>query len=197
MTNKIEIKILDSNVEVPAKATDGSAGFDLQAAIAEPWVLLAGESKLIPTGLAIHIDKKEYVGFILPRSKLGSKIGLVIGNLVGVVDSDYTGQWYISAWNRNLNDFITIKPYEKIAQAVFLKLADVDFQVVEEFQTQTERNDGGISKVVDTIIDNSKVVTEDFCCYKCGSSRFIALNDKSGFVCSHCDEFYPEVGEYK
>lgn len=195
MTSKIEIKILDSNVEVPVKATDGSAGFDLQAAISEPWVLLAGESKLIPTGLAIHIDKKEYVGFILPRSKLGAKMGLVIGNLVGVVDSDYTGQWYISAWNRNLNDFITIKPYEKIAQAVFLRLADVDFQVVEEFGKQTTRGDGGIAKAVDT--SAAKIVTEDFCCYKCGSSRFIALTNQSGFVCSHCDEFYPEVGALK
>lgn len=152
--NNIKIIKLDSRVDIPTRATDGSAGYDLQAAIFEPIYLFPGESKLIPTGLAIHIDNSKIVGCIIPRSKIGSK-GLVIGNLVGIMDSDYQGQWFVNCWNRNkVEPFgltnIEIKPLDKIAQVVFLNLADVNFEVVEEFETTTSRNDGGISKQEDT-----------------------------------------------
>lgn len=147
---KIDVKILDKRVELPKQATTGSAGFDLVAAIDEPIVLKAGESKLIPTGLAIFIEDPWVVGFILPRSKLGAKQGLVVGNLTGVIDSDYQGQWFISAWNRNFDKEVVINPLEAIAQAVFLQLPDVVLCEVQEFSEQTTRADGGIGKDVDT-----------------------------------------------
>ena len=146
----IEIKILDKRIEEPEKATIGSAGFDLKAAIDEPIILLAGECKLIPTGLAIYIKDPSIVATILPRSKRGAKTGLVVGNMVGVIDSDYQGQWYIAAWNRNFTHPVTIQPLEEIAQALFIKLADVTFTKVEEFTDETIRSDGGISKDVDS-----------------------------------------------
>jgi dUTP pyrophosphatase len=146
----MKVKQLDPNVNLPTKATDGSAGYDLQAAISEPLTLKAGESKLIPTGLAIFIEDPSKVAFILPRSKLGAKQGLVVGNLTGVIDSDYQGQWFVSAWNRNPLAHITIEPYQAIAQFVVLQLAKDDFEVVEDFETVTQRADGGISKDVDT-----------------------------------------------
>ena len=146
----MKVKQLDPNVNLPTKATDGSAGYDLQAAISEPLTLKAGESKLIPTGLAIFIEDTSKVAFILPRSKLGAKQGLVVGNLTGVIDSDYQGQWFVSVWNRNPLAHITIEPYQAIAQFVVLQLAKDDFEVVEDFDTVTQRADGGISKDVDT-----------------------------------------------
>lgn len=147
--NNIKIIKLDSKVNIPTRATDGSAGFDLQAAIESPLILRQGESKLIPTGLAIHIDNTKIAAFILPRSKQG-KNGLVIGNLVGLIDSDYQGQWFINAWNRNLYESVAFQPLEKIAQVVFINLADIDFEVVDSFDTVTTRADGGISKQEDT-----------------------------------------------
>ncbi len=149
---QIEIKRINPNVVIPSRATQGSAGFDLQAAIDKTIILRPGATELIPTGLAIHIKDLGVVGVILPRSKAGHKHGLVIGNLVGVVDSDYTGQWYISAWNRNTIAEIIIEPLEHIAQAVFLELAPVTFKEVIEFSTTTERGDGGISKQKNTNI---------------------------------------------
>lgn len=147
----MKIKRFDDKVNLPTRATTGSAGFDLQAVLDEPLVLKAGEAKLIPTGLAIYIEDPSVVSFILPRSKLGAKKGLVIGNLTGVIDSDYQGQWYVSAWNRNHADSVTIEPYEAIAQAVFLQLAKFqEFEVVDDFTETTERGDGGITKSVDT-----------------------------------------------
>ena len=146
----MKVKRLDPRVKLPTKATDGSAGYDLQAAIYDPIVLLPGESKLIPTGLAIHIDDPSKVAFILPRSKLGSKQGLVVGNLTGVIDSDYQGQWFVSAWNRNTISSVLIEPLQAFAQFVVLQLARAEFEVVEEFDNVTQRADGGISKDVDT-----------------------------------------------
>ena len=146
----MKVKRLDPRVNLPTKATDGSAGYDLQAAITEQVVLLPGESKLIPTGLAIHIDDPSKVAFILPRSKLGAKQGLVVGNLTGVIDSDYQGQWFVSAWNRNTIASVLIEPLQSFAQFVVLQLAKDEFEVVEEFDTVTQRADGGISKDVDT-----------------------------------------------
>jgi dUTP pyrophosphatase len=148
--SKIQVKIVNDMISLPERATDGSAGFDLLAAIDETLVLQPGESKLIPTGLAIFIKDPSVVGLILPRSKRGHKDGLVVGNLTGVIDSDYQGQWFVSAWNRNSNKTVTIDPYSAIAQTVFLQLAKVDFEQVEEFPETTERSDGGISKDVDT-----------------------------------------------
>lgn len=146
----MKVKRLDSRVNLPTKATDGSAGYDLQAAIHEPVVLLPGESKLIPTGLAIFLEDKSKVAFILPRSKLGAKNGLVVGNLTGVIDSDYQGQWFVSAWNRNTISSVLIEPLQSFAQFVVLQLAKDEFEVVEEFDNVTQRADGGISKDVDT-----------------------------------------------
>ena len=146
----MKVKRLDPRVNLPTKATDGSAGYDLQAAINEPVVLLPGESKLIPTGLAIHIEDTSKVAFILPRSKLGSKQGLVVGNLTGVIDSDYQGQWFVSAWNRNTISSVLVEPLQAFAQFVVLQLAKDEFEVVEEFDNVTQRADGGISKDVDT-----------------------------------------------
>lgn len=146
----MKVKRLDPRVNLPTKATDGSAGYDLQAAITEQVVLLPGESKLIPTGLAIHLEDSSKVAFILPRSKLGSKQGLVVGNLTGVIDSDYQGQWFVSAWNRNTISSVLIEPLQSFAQFVVLQLAKDEFEVVEEFDNVTQRADGGISKDVDT-----------------------------------------------
>lgn len=146
----VKVKIIDKRIELPEKATIGSAGFDLQAAIEEEIILLPGESKLIPTGLAIFIEDKSIVGTIHPRSKLGAKAGLVVGNLTGIIDSDYQGQWFVSAWNRNFNESIRIQPLDRIAQVCFIQLAKVSFEEVSEFYTITERNDGGIGKEKDT-----------------------------------------------
>lgn len=146
----MKVKRLDPRVNLPTKATDGSAGYDLQAATTEPVILYAGESKLIPTGLAIYLEDTSKVAFILPRSKLGAKNGLVVGNLTGVIDSDYQGQWFVSAWNRNTISSVLIEPLQAFAQFVVLQLARAEFEVVEEFETVTQRADGGISKDVDT-----------------------------------------------
>lgn len=152
--NNIKIIKLDPRVDVPTRATIGSAGFDLQAAIAEPVYLFPGESKLIPTGLKIHIDNNKIVACLVPRSKNGAK-GLVIGNLIGIIDSDYQGQWFVNCWNRNKVEpygltNIEIRPLDKIAQVVFLNLAEVSFDLVDSFETITDRADGGISKQEDT-----------------------------------------------
>jgi len=188
--NKIQVKILDKRVELPTKATNGSAGFDLQAAITEPLVLLAGESKLVPTGLAIHIDNTSHVAFILPRSKKGSKEGVVVGNLTGVIDSDYQGQWFISVWNRNFNNPVEIKPLDKIAQVVFLKLADVDFETVEEFEEETERGDGGISQENDTVSNVKITIKEGFKCIICESQTFRKFYSTKSMECDSCGELY-------
>ena len=141
----IELKILDSrlgdSIPLPHYATDGSAGLDMRACIDEPLTVNPGETHLVPTGLAIHIADPTVAAVLLPRSGLGHKHGLVLGNLTGLIDSDYQGQVFISCWNRS-NDVYEIDPGERIAQMVFVPIEQVKFQVVTEFG-DSERGQGG------------------------------------------------------
>mgnify|MGYP001824549906 FL=1 len=141
----IELKILDSrlgdSVELPHYATGGSAGLDMRACIDEPLTIEPGETTLVPTGLAIHIGDPGLAAVLLPRSGLGHKHGLVLGNLTGLIDSDYQGQVYISCWNRGSQSY-EIQPAERIAQMVFVPVEQVRFDVVEEF-ADSDRGDGG------------------------------------------------------
>jgi len=141
----IQLKILDPRIgkefPLPAYATDGSAGMDLRACIDELIQLNPGETKLIPTGLSIYIGDPKLAATILPRSGLGHKHGIVLGNLVGLIDSDYQGQLFISCWNRSDKVF-DIEPGERIAQLVFLPVVQVDFDIVESFD-DSERGEGG------------------------------------------------------
>lgn len=142
---KIQLKILDSRlgdtIELPDYATSGSAGLDLRACLDEAVTLAPGETILIPTGLAIHIDDPSLAAVLLPRSGLGHKHGIVLGNLVGLIDSDYQGQVFVSCWNRGQTAF-EISIGERIAQMVFIPVAQVGFEQVEEF-TSSERGTGG------------------------------------------------------
>jgi dUTP pyrophosphatase len=139
----IDLKILDARLaqQHPAYATPGSAGLDLRAAIDEPLVLQPGATQLIATGLAIHLEDSGYAALILPRSGLGHKHGIVLGNLVGLIDSDYQGQLMVSAWNRSTNAF-TIEPMERIAQLVIVPVVQAQFRVVESFDASA-RGEGG------------------------------------------------------
>jgi dUTP pyrophosphatase len=141
----IELKILDPRVgdtiELPHYATDGSAGLDMRACIDGPVTVEPGETVLIPTGLAIHIDDPGLAAVLLPRSGLGHKHGLVLGNLTGLIDSDYQGQVFISCWNRGSSSY-EVKPAERIAQLVFVPVEQVRFEVVDEF-ADSDRGDGG------------------------------------------------------
>ena len=141
----VELKILDSrigkSIPLPNYATDGSAGLDMRACIDAPLTVSPGNSELVATGLAIHIGDSELAAVLLPRSGLGHKHGLVLGNLTGLIDSDYQGQVYISCWNRGSKAY-EIKPGERIAQMVFVPVEQVRFDVVEEFR-DSERGDGG------------------------------------------------------
>lgn len=142
---KIQLKILDSrlgdSIELPNYATTGSAGLDLRACLDEPVTLNPGETILIPTGLAIHIDDASLAAVLLPRSGLGHKHGIVLGNLVGLIDSDYQGQVFVSCWNRGDTAF-EISIGERIAQMVFVPVVQVGFEQVDEFTT-SERGSGG------------------------------------------------------
>jgi len=142
---KIQLKILDSRlgdaIELPDYATTGSAGLDLRACLDEAITLAPGETVLIPTGLAIHIDDPGLAAVLLPRSGLGHKHGIVLGNLVGLIDSDYQGQVFVSCWNRGQDSF-EINVGERIAQMVFIPVVQVGFEQVEEF-TSSERGTGG------------------------------------------------------
>jgi dUTP pyrophosphatase len=142
---KIQLKILDERVgkdiPLPAHATEGSAGMDLRACIDETITLHPGDTQLIPTGLAIHIEDPSLAATILPRSGLGHKHGIVLGNLVGLIDSDYQGQLFVSCWNRGQNTF-SIEIGDRIAQLVFVPVVQADFEVVENFET-SERGAGG------------------------------------------------------
>lgn len=142
---QIQVKILDQRIgetfAMPSYATPGSAGVDLRACLNEDLQLAPGETKLIPTGLAIHIADSSMAATILPRSGLGHKHGIVLGNLVGLIDSDYQGELKISCWNRS-NDHFSIQPGDRIAQLVFVPVIQVAFDVVDEF-TQTDRGEGG------------------------------------------------------
>lgn len=141
----IEVKILDpkigNEIPLPAYATDGSAGVDLRACIDETITLVPGQTELIPTGIAIHMQDKNLAATILPRSGLGHKHGIVLGNLVGLIDSDYQGQLFISCWNRGDTTF-EIESGDRIAQLVFLPVIQAQFEIVEEFN-ESDRGDGG------------------------------------------------------
>ncbi len=142
---QIQLKILDQRVgtdfPLPEYATDGSAGLDLRACIDNDLVLEPGQTELIATGLAIHIADPSLAAVILPRSGLGHKHGIVLGNLVGLIDSDYQGQLYVSTWNRGTRSFV-IKPGERLAQLVFVPVVQAAFELVEEFD-QSQRGEGG------------------------------------------------------
>jgi len=145
MTQNVQIKILDERISgefgLPHYATSGSAGLDLRACIDAPLTLAAGETQLIPSGVAIYIDDASLAAVLLPRSGMGHKHGIVLGNLVGLIDSDYQGQVYISCWNRGASEF-TIEPGDRIAQMVFVPVVQVTFDVVDEF-VETQRGGGG------------------------------------------------------
>lgn len=142
---KIQLKILDqrigNQIPLPAHATEGSAGMDLRACIDQTITLDPGTTELIPTGIAIHINDPGLAATILPRSGLGHKHGIVLGNLVGLIDSDYQGQLFVSCWNRGSDSF-TIEPGDRIAQLVFVPVVQADFEVVDEFD-QSDRGAGG------------------------------------------------------
>jgi dUTP pyrophosphatase len=141
----IELKILDKRIgkefPLPRYATDGSAGMDLYACLDEHLHIAPGETHLVPTGIALHLDDRHLAAMILPRSGLGHKHGIVLGNLVGLIDSDYQGQIFISVWNRGQTSF-TIEPGDRIAQMIIVPIALANFKVVEEF-TPSERGAGG------------------------------------------------------
>ena len=143
MTLEVDVKILDTRLHdtPPAYATAGSAGLDLRAAIEQPLVLAAGETALIPTGLAIHLSDPRYAAMILPRSGLGHKHGIVLGNLVGLIDSDYQGQLMVSVWNRGSAPY-TIQVLERIAQLVIVPVMQAEFRMVNDFAA-SERGEGG------------------------------------------------------
>jgi len=140
---KIDLKVLDPRMQdqLPAYGTPGSAGLDLRACIDTPITIKPGETVLIPTGLAIHIGDPAYAAMILPRSGMGHKHGIVLGNLVGLIDSDYQGQLMVSTWNRGQNDFI-LNPMERLAQLIIVPVLQVGFNIVEEFDG-SERGEGG------------------------------------------------------
>ena len=141
----IQIKALDPRlgieIPLPEYATDGSAGMDLRACLDETIVIAPGETQLIPTGFAMHMEESGMAAVILPRSGLGHKHGIVLGNLVGLIDSDYQGQVYVSCWNRSGRDF-QIEPGARIAQLVFLPVVQADWKLVEDFDT-SDRGVGG------------------------------------------------------
>lgn len=143
---KIDVKILDNrigqSVPLPTYSTSGSAGLDLRACLDESVTLKSGETVLIPTGLAIHIHDKSIAAVILPRSGLGHKYGVVLGNLVGLIDSDYQGQLMISVWNRGHEAFI-IKHAERVAQMVFVSVLQAEFNVVKNFNRKSDRGASG------------------------------------------------------
>jgi len=141
----LQVRILDPRVgsefPLPHYATPGSAGLDLRACLDSPLTLAPGQAQLIPTGISIHLDDPGLAAVLLPRSGLGHKHGIVLGNLVGLVDSDYQGQVMVSCWNRGQSAF-TIEPGERIAQMVVVPVVQVDFEIVEEFDL-SHRGDGG------------------------------------------------------
>jgi dUTP pyrophosphatase len=143
--NKIQLKILDPRVgrdlPLPAYATDGSAGLDLRAVLDAPLKLAPGETQLLRTGLAIHIGDPGLAAVILPRSGLGHKHGIVLGNLVGLIDSDYQGELMVSCWNRGQSTF-TVEPGERIAQLVFVPVVRAGFELVSDFES-SQRGAGG------------------------------------------------------
>lgn len=143
MTIKVDIKILDPRLHhcLPAYATAGSAGLDLRACTEHVLTIHPGETEMIPTGMAIHLADPGYAAMILPRSGLGHKHGIVLGNLVGLIDSDYQGQLFVSCWNRSRTPFI-LNPLERIAQLIIVPVVQADFNIVEDFEA-SQRGEGG------------------------------------------------------
>ncbi|HEY0943424.1 MAG TPA: dUTP diphosphatase [Steroidobacter sp.] len=142
---RLQVRVLDPRIgrdyPLPQYATEGSAGIDLRACIDAPLELKPGDTQLIPSGIAIYLQDPAYAAIVLPRSGLGHKHGIVLGNLVGLIDSDYQGQIFVSCWNRGQSTF-TIQPGERIAQLVVVPVVQVEFDVVNEF-VATERGAGG------------------------------------------------------
>lgn len=141
---KIDVRVLDARMasQLPAYATPGSAGLDLRACLDAPLTLAPGACELIGTGLAIHLADPGYAALILPRSGLGHKHGIVLGNLVGLIDSDYQGELKVSAWNRSSTAFV-IEPLERLAQLVIVPVVQAQFQVVDNFEATSARGTGG------------------------------------------------------
>ncbi len=140
---KLAVRVLDPRLagRMPAYATHGSAGLDLRAALDAPLTLVPGETSLVATGLAIHLEDPGYAAIILPRSGLGHKHGIVLGNLVGLIDSDYQGQLMVSTWNRGATAF-TIEPFERIAQLVIVPVVQAELEIVQAFSA-SKRGEGG------------------------------------------------------
>jgi dUTP pyrophosphatase len=141
---KLDVKVMDERLRsmLPNYATSGSAGLDLRACLDVALTLQPNAWQLVPTGMAIHLKDPNFAALILPRSGLGHKHGIVLGNLVGLIDSDYQGQLMVSAWNRSDVAF-TIEPMERIAQLVIVPVVQAQFNLVDEFETSTERGAGG------------------------------------------------------
>jgi len=140
---KLEVKILDPRIReaMPAYGSPGAAGLDLRACLDAPLTLEPGDSKLVPSGIAIHLGDPGYAALVLPRSGLGAKNGIVLGNLVGLIDSDYQGQVFVSVWNRGKAAF-TIQPMDRIAQMIIVPVEQVEWNVVDEFEASS-RGAGG------------------------------------------------------
>jgi dUTP pyrophosphatase len=140
---KLEVRILDDRIRgmLPRYATAGAAGLDLRACVDAPLTLRPGDSQLVPSGIAIHLGDPGFAAVVLPRSGLGAKHGIVLGNLVGLIDSDYQGQVLVSVWNRGSGVF-TIQPLDRIAQLIVVPVVQVEFEVVEEFAASTRGADG-------------------------------------------------------
>ncbi len=144
----VQVKVLNPKItedkafSLPSRATDGSAGIDLRACIDEPLTIKAGETHLVGTGLAVYISNPNFAGMILPRSGLGHKHGIVLGNLVGLIDADYQGELMVSVWNRSTDDFV-LNPAERMAQYIVVPVVRPEFTVVDEFSDESTRGAGG------------------------------------------------------
>ena len=142
MLNEVKIKLLDKKLkDKPTFSTKGSAGLDLRASLESELILKSNKTELIPTGISIHIENQSYAGLILPRSGLGHNHGIVLGNLVGLIDSDYQGQLFVSCWNRSDVDY-KIEPYDRIAQLIFITIDQPKLKVVDTFEKSIRGSDG-------------------------------------------------------
>ena len=142
MLNEVKIKLLDKKLkDKPTFSTKGSAGLDLRASLESELILKSNKTELIPTGISIHIENQSYAGLILPRSGLGHNHGIVLGNLVGLIDSDYQGQLFVSCWNRSDVEY-KIEPYDRIAQLIFITIDQPKLKVVDTFEKSIRGSDG-------------------------------------------------------
>jgi dUTP pyrophosphatase len=142
MLNEVKIILLDKKLkDIPTFSTKGSAGLDLRASLESELILESNQTELIPTGVSIHIENPSYAGLILPRSGLGHNHGIVLGNLVGLIDSDYQGQLFVSCWNRSDQDY-KVEPYDRIAQLIFITINQPKLKIVDSFKKSTRGSDG-------------------------------------------------------